>query len=90
MITLVASTITKLLKSENRPRLMLLMSDSTTITRLGYSQESIEMSTQGFAFTAYESVIIELPAGKELFAVSAGTPNLSLAEIVTAERAVRL
>lgn len=81
MITLVASTITKLLKSESRPRLIRLFSDSTTVTRIGKNNSILEGDASGQMLTAYESILIELPPDEELFAVSSGTPNISWAEV---------
>jgi hypothetical protein len=81
MITLVASTITKLLKAEKRPRLIRLSSDSTTVTRIGKNNNILEGSASGHGLTAYESILIELPPDEELFAVSSGTPNISWAEV---------
>jgi hypothetical protein len=78
MITLVANTVTKLLKSEKVPRMIRISSDSTTVTCIDTDQGALEApGTGGYGITAYESVLVELPAGKELFAVSAGTPNIS-------------
>lgn len=90
MITLVADIITKLLKAESRLRYIKVSSDSTTITRLGYTESNIEMSNGGFAFTVYENVVIVLKPNVELFAVSTGTPNLSIAEAYNPHDAIVL
>lgn len=81
MLTLAASTITQLLKPEKRPRLIRLFSDSTTVTRIGKSRDDLEGSVSGHMLTAYESILVELPPGEELLAVSTGTPNISWAEL---------
>ncbi len=65
-------------------------SDSTTVTRLGYTSTALEMSSGGFAFTVYENVVIVLKPNIELFAVSAGTPNISIAEAYNPHDAVVL
>jgi hypothetical protein len=79
MITLVANTVKKLLKSSNVPRMIRISSDSTTVTRIDTDQGALEApGIGGYGITAYESVLVELPEGKELFAVSTGTPNISL------------
>lgn len=90
MITLVANTVTKLLKGENRLRYFKISSDSTTVTRLGLSTNSIEMSDGGYAITAYESVVVALKPMEEIFAVSTGTPKISIAEAYNPVSAVRL
>ncbi len=81
MITLVANAITQLLKPEKRPRLIRIFSDSTTATRIGTNYNDLEGSLSGHMLTAYESILLELPPGKELLAVSTGTPNISWAEV---------
>lgn len=81
MITLVASTITQLLKPEQRPRLIRLYSDSTTVTRIARTTNDLEGSVSGHMLTAYESILVVLPPGEELLAVSSGTPNISIAEV---------
>lgn len=80
MIPLAASTKTKLLKAENRTRLIRIFSDSTTATRLSMHPDRLD-GDGGHLLTIYESVVIELPANQELFAISSGTPNISWAEV---------
>ena len=81
MITLVASTITKLIKADNtRLRYYRISSDSTTATRLGATNASLAQTTGGFTIFKGVDVTIVLKIGEELFAVSTGTPNLSIAE----------
>ena len=81
MITLVASTITQLLKPAKHPRMIRIFSDSTTLTRIGKTYNDLEGSVSGHMLTAYESILVELPPGEELLAVSTGTPNISWAEV---------
>jgi hypothetical protein len=81
MITLVANTITQLLKPEKKPRLIRLFSDSSTMTRIAKTTNDLEGSVSGHMLTAYESILVELPPGEELLAVSTGTPNISWAEV---------
>lgn len=81
MITLVAATITKVVQEEPRNRIIQIYSDSTTITRLARERDVLEQITGGVGLTAYESILIRLPAGQEVFAINAGTPNISVVEI---------
>ncbi len=81
MITLVAATITKIVQELDRTRIILIYSDSTTITRLARERDVLEQSTGGVGLTAYESILIKLNAGMEIFAISAGTPNISVVEV---------
>ncbi len=82
MIALVANTVTKLVAGSKERRFFRMMSDSTTVTRLSLDQGLLEApGTGGFGLTAYESLIIDLSPGKEIFAVSTGTPNISFAKI---------
>jgi hypothetical protein len=81
MITLVANTITQLLKPEKKPRLIRLFSDSTTLSRIAKTTDALEGAKSGTMLTAYESILVELPPGEELLAVSTGTPNISWAEV---------
>lgn len=81
MITLVASTVTTIISQENRDRVIRLFSDSTTLARISQNPDNLEVSTGGHILTAYQSLLIELPAGQDLLAVSAGTPNLSWCEV---------
>lgn len=80
MIALVANTVTLLVKQEKRNRHIKLNSDSTTLTRIGKTPTSIEMANNGFGFTAYDEILVYLPAGDELHGVSTATPNISWAE----------
>ncbi len=82
MITLVANTITLLVKKQTRNRYIKINSDSTTFTRIGKTPTSIEMAGHGFGFTAYDEIVVYLPAGEEIHGVSTGTPNISFAEVV--------
>jgi hypothetical protein len=81
MITLVANTTTQLLKPGNHPRLIRLFSDSSTMTRIAKTTNDLEGSVSGHMLTAYESILVELPPGEELLAVSTGTPNISWSEV---------
>ncbi|CAG0950653.1 MAG: hypothetical protein OIN86_13610 [Candidatus Methanoperedens sp.] len=81
MITLVASTVTLLVKQEKRNRYIKLNSDSTTVTRVGKTPSSVEMANMGFGFTAYDDIVVYLRAGDEIHGVSSGTPNISIAEV---------
>lgn len=81
MITLVASSITQLIKPNNqRPRLIRIFSDSTTMTRIAKTTNDLEGAVSGHMLTSNESILVELPPGEELLAVSTGTPNISWAE----------
>lgn len=82
MITLVAATVTKLIKAENRDRTFLLTTSSTTGTRIANSPDPLGTSTGGYAFYIYSPIAVDLPAGNEIFAIDAGTPNISLTEII--------
>lgn len=84
MITLVANTVKKLLAKKAEGRFFRVMSDSTTVTRIAVDQVVLEDATGGFGITAYESVIVEVRNNEELFAVSTGTPNISIAEVTRA------
>lgn len=81
MIPLVANTVAQLIKPEKRNRYLKISSDSTTLTRIGKTEVSIETGNGGFGITAYESVVVLLPFDEALFAVSTGTPNISIAEV---------
>lgn len=85
MKTLVAATVTKVLAAKDERRFMRIMSDSTTITRMATDQAVLDSPSGGFGITAYESVIVDLPAGKEIFAISSVTPNISIAPISIAQ-----
>lgn len=81
MITLVAATITKIVQELDRNRIIRIYSDSTTITTLARERDVLQTTKGGVGLTAYESILINLKAGQEIFANSAGTPNISIVEI---------
>ncbi len=81
MITLTADTRAILVPKQKTDKYYRLTSDSATMTRIGYSEESIEMSYMGFCFTMGDNIIVYLPAGKEIHAISAGTPHIGVAEV---------
>ena len=81
MITLVAATITKIVQEEPRNRYIRIYSNSTTITRIARESDVLEQTTGGVGLTVYESILIRLLAGQEVFAISAGTPSISVVEI---------
>lgn len=80
MYTLVASTITQIVqKDDSRGRLFRIASDSTTMTRVASTNEALEMNG-GQILTAYESILVYVPPGGELHAISTATPNISVTE----------
>lgn len=81
MISLSASTVKLIVAPAEFERYLKIVSDSTTVTRLGTTPTAIEMS-MGFGITAYDQTIIKLPANKGIYAVSTGTPNISVSEAV--------
>jgi hypothetical protein len=80
MFTLVANTVTQIVQKESRARLFRIASDSTTMTRIGTSDEQLQGSQGGQILTAYESILVLVPPGGELYAVSTATPNISATE----------
>jgi hypothetical protein len=81
MITLTAATITKIVQELPRDRLVRIYSDSTTITRLARERDVLEQTGGGVQLTAYESIVFNLKAGQEIFAIHAATPHISVVEI---------
>jgi hypothetical protein len=90
MITLVANTATLIVKKANHQRYIRISSDSTTVTRLALTDNALQMASGGYGFTAYQDVIVELEAGQEIWAKTAGTPNISAAEVTLPRNAVIL
>jgi len=81
MITLVAATITLIVQEQSLNRYIRIYSDSTTITRIAREHDVLEQTTGGIGLTVYESILIRLSAGQEIFGISAGTPSISAVEI---------
>lgn len=88
MITLVAATITKIVQELPRDRIIRISSDSTTITRIARERDVLEQTTGGYGLTAYESLVVSLKSGQEVFAVHAATPNISVVEVNTFDEAI--
>ncbi len=82
MITLSANTTTKIVTKENRERILNIISDSTTVTRLSMNKRILdEVAGTGFGITSSNGALyILLPAGQEIYAISTGTPDISVAE----------
>lgn len=82
MFTLVANTVQQIVQSANNPRKFRISSDSTTMARIASTKEVLEEAGQGGQIlTAYESILVYVPPGGELYAISIGTPNISATEI---------
>lgn len=79
MITLAADTITEVLQPEKHSRIVNVRTDSTTITRVSKSEEGL-VGSNGLLVVVYESVDILLPPDTSLYAVSTGTPSISIME----------
>ena len=86
MITLVANTVTKLIKAEKRDRVFQIVTNSADAkgTRIGYSPDAIgdDLGLMGFQFTISSGAItFHLPAGEEIFAIDSSTASISLGEV---------
>lgn len=79
MITLVAATITKIVQEQPRNRIIRIY--SSNIARLARERDVLEQTTGGIEISFYESILINLSAGQEIFAISAVTPNISIIEV---------
>ncbi len=90
MITLVANTATLIVKKAKVPRYIRISSDSTTVTRLAYTDNALEMASGGYGFTAYQDVVVKVDAGQEVWAKTTGTPNISATEVTNPWNAVIL
>lgn len=80
MITLTADTV-KSVYTAREDVIIVVSSDSTTVTRLSKNMESLETAGGGQGLTAYNPLKVRLRAKEELFAISTGTPNLSVFEM---------
>ena len=78
MIPLVASAITKIFTcSKNHygaPVRVTVVSDSTTITQVSKMQDC----SASYGVTAYSPMTFRVDPGETLFALSTGTPNLTV------------
>lgn len=88
MITLVASTVTKLISPVNYERYIRITSDSTTLTRIAYDSNKLDVASGGFSFTVADNIVVHLPVNSSIYAISSGTPNLGIA--ISTEFAIKL
>lgn len=83
MITLTAGTAARLIGRSSKPRLFMVYSDSTTITRLSTDKSLLEETLDiGTGLTAYIPRLIQLSENKELWVISTGTPTLWADELL--------
>lgn len=80
MITLTASAITKLVTKEARPRKIRIYTDSVATSRIGKSEQVLEVANGGTLLTSAESILVNLASGEEIFIVSSGAPTISWSE----------
>lgn len=92
MIPLTASTVTLLIGKSTIDRTVMLISDSTTVTRLSYNKVGLEVANDGVGITAYNSPLnIFIPSGYQVYGICTSTPNISIIHNVSnATNIVRL
>lgn len=79
---LVANTATLLVQKTERDRHFLIRQDIETVySRLCRVEDETTNSTAGIMLTGQSPVLIFVPGGTELFAISTGTPDIGISEV---------
>jgi len=91
MLPLTASTVTLLIGSVPVDRVLMISSDSATVTRISYEKVGLEVGNTGFGITVYTNLNVFVPAMKQVWAYTSGTPNIGIIfNIQNATNVVRL
>lgn len=81
IITLVANTSAYIWPKKNRPSWVRISSDSATMTRICKTEEDTQLPGAGEILIAYQDKKYYIPEGVDLFAISTGTPNISIHDV---------